>query len=56
MKFVHVEKEVDKEMKRSVLTRGKVLEFLYIRRAMFSYAAANGISLSFFSNCIVTER
>ncbi|WP_338780492.1 RAxF-45 family protein [Metabacillus sp. FJAT-52054] len=39
-------------MKRSVIALAERLSFLYLCRAIFHDAAANGISLSFFRNCI----
>ncbi|MGI2297237.1 RAxF-45 family protein [Paenibacillus sp. GXUN7292] len=36
----------------TVLVRGYWTEFLYFNRAKFAVVAANGIRMSFFSNCI----
>ncbi|MBP1943784.1 RAxF-45 family protein [Cytobacillus luteolus] len=43
-------------MSRSVVIRGQFLEFIYICRAIFHAFAVNGIRMSFFSNCIATQR
>ncbi|WP_343796956.1 RAxF-45 family protein [Bacillus carboniphilus] len=44
-------------MNRFVVIRGQILDFMYICRAIFHDAAANGTRMPFFSNCImITKR
>ncbi|PLR96079.1 RAxF-45 family protein [Bacillus sp. T33-2] len=43
-------------MTQPVLAHGFWMEFLYICRAIFHVAAANGIRMPFFSNCILEPK
>ncbi|MBK5426730.1 hypothetical protein HWX41_25860 [Bacillus paramycoides] len=41
------------EMKCSLATRAKFLDYIYICRAIFHDVVVNGIRMPFFNNCIV---
>ncbi|WP_280635624.1 RAxF-45 family protein [Bacillus sp. 165] len=43
-------------MMNSAGVRTQFLDFIYICRAIFHATAANGIRVSFFSNCIMTAE
>jgi hypothetical protein len=43
-------------MNNSAGMRAQFLDYIYICRAIFHVAAANGIRMPFFSNCIMTAE